>query len=121
MLEPSTIAKLAATSTIELTTFGRRSGKPARIEIWWFHVEGRFIITGTPGERDWLANAAGNAAVIIHTPEGDFTARAGIVEDTEFRRRVFTHPNVSWYRTQIELDRLVATSPMIEIILDGRV
>jgi hypothetical protein len=32
---------------------------------------------------------------------------------------VFTDPEVSWYRTQAELDRLVADAPMIEVLFDG--
>lgn len=28
-----------------------------------------------------------------------------------------THPDTSWYQTQIELDRLVETAPMIEVHL----
>ena len=48
--------ELAAYRTIDLTTVGRRSGRESRIEIWWFLVDGRFFITGTPGARDWYAN-----------------------------------------------------------------
>ncbi len=113
-------ADLARYRTIDLTTTGRRSGRPARIEIWWFHVDGRFIVTGTPGRRDWFANVRADPEVTVHTPVGDFAGRATVIDDPEFRRRVFTHPDVGWYQTQTELDRLVATSPMIEIALDGQ-
>lgn len=109
---------LASQQTIDLTTTGRRSGLPRRIEIWWFRVDGRFIITGTPGQRDWLANIRADPRVIIHVDGHDLTARAELIDDPEFRRRVFTAPHTSWYTTQTELDRLVATSPMVEIHLD---
>lgn len=109
---------LARMRTIDLTTIGRRSGTPARIEIWWFHVEGRFVVTGTPGPRDWFANVRDNPAVVVHTPQGDHAGRAEVITDPDFRRRVFTHPDVGWYATQTELERLVATAPMIEIHLD---
>jgi len=55
-VENGLVDRLAATRTIEITTLGRRSGRPARTEIWRFHFETRFLITGTPGPRDWLAN-----------------------------------------------------------------
>jgi len=109
--------ELARFRTIDFTTIGRRSGEPTRIEIWWFHVDGRFIITGTPGRRDWLANVAADPAVIVHTPLGDHQGTASIVDDLEFRRRVFTDPAIGWYSTQAELETLVATAPMIEIHL----
>ena len=60
---------LAAQRTIDLTTVGRKSGEPRRIEIWWFHVDGRFIISGTPGRRHWLANILVNPDVVIHVDE----------------------------------------------------
>lgn len=47
-LDADTIARLGRTRTIDLTTIGRRSGRLATIEIWWFHFEGRFIVTGPP-------------------------------------------------------------------------
>lgn len=111
--------RLALHRTIDLTTIGRRSGEPRRIEIWWFHVEDRFIITGTPGRRDWLANISANPEVTVHVDGLDIPARAEPIEDAEFRRRVFTHPHISWYKSQAGLDRLVDTSPMVEIHLPG--
>lgn len=118
MPAPDIIQRLAATRTVDLTTIGRRSGVPARIEIWWFHVDERFVITGTPGKRDWYANVLANPAVTIHAPFGDFSGRATIVEDADFRRRVFTDPAIGWYRTQSELQKLIQSAPMIEIDLD---
>ncbi len=112
------VARLAQTMTIDLTTIGRRSGRPSRIEIWWFHIEDRFIITGTPGRRDWFANILADPSVTIHAPFGDYPGRAEIVTEAAFRRRVFTDPGIGWYRTQAELDRLVESAPMIEIRLD---
>ena len=117
-LHPDTIEQLASTRTIELTTTGRRSGQATRIEIWWFRVDNRFIITGTPGRRDWFANVAADPSVIIHGPFGDFAGRAVAVTNDEFRRRVMTHPDLSWYQTQSELEALVEGAPMIEITLD---
>lgn len=110
--------RLAATRTVDLTTTGRRSGNPARIEIWWFHVDDRFVITGTPGSRDWYANVLADPAVTIHAPFGDFSGRAVIIDDDEFRRRVFTDPAIGWYKSQTELQQLVESAPMIEIELD---
>lgn len=111
------IDQLAARRTIDLTTFGRKTGLPRRIEIWWFHVDGRFVITGTPGRRDWLANVIANPTVVVHVDGVDIEGTARVVEDAELRRMVFTQPSTRWYSTQVELDRLVATAPMIELQL----
>lgn len=106
---------LASHQTIDITTLGRRTGKAHRIEIWWFRVDGRFVITGTPGRRDWLANLRADPRLVVHVDGHDFEATASFVYDAAFRFQVFTQPETSWYTTQSELDRLVATAPMVEI------
>jgi deazaflavin-dependent oxidoreductase (nitroreductase family) len=110
---------LAARQTIDITTTGRRSGQPKRIEIWWFRVDGRFIITGTPGPRDWVANLRADPRLIVHADGRDVPATASFVDDEVFRRFVFTRPQTSWYSSQAELDKLVATAPMVEVRLLG--
>lgn len=118
-LDPAVIDALAATRTIDLTTLGRMSGRPASIEIWWFHVDGRFIITGTPGPRDWYANVLANPAVIIHAIGRSYEGRAEPITDRAFRRRVFTHPQIDWYSTQAQLETLIDTAPMISVELSN--
>ena len=117
-LEPADIAHLASTRTVDLTTIGRRSGQPRTVEIWWFLIDGRFVITGTPGRRDWLANVRGNPEIVISTTRGDFPATAVEIGDGEFRRKVFTRPETSWYSSMAELEVLVEESPMIELRFD---
>lgn len=111
--------ELAQVRTIDLTTYGRRTGLPRRVEIWWFHVEERFIVTGTPGRRDWLANVRSDPRVTVGVLGLDIEAAAVEVTDPHFRRRVFTHRETRWYSSQAELDRLVETAPMIEIFFDA--
>lgn len=106
---------LASHQTIQITTTGRRTGKPRRVEIWWFHVDGRFIITGTPGRRDWLANLYADPKLTVHVRGSEIAAIASPIRDAMFRRRVFTRPQTQWYSSQAELDHLVATAPMVEI------
>ncbi len=117
---PTTTAaleRLKRTRTVDLTTIGRRSGLPRTVEIWWFHVDDRFIITGTPGRRDWLANIRANPHVTISTPFGEFHATVREIDDAAFRRRVFEAPEIGWYASQADLQRLVDTAPMIEVDL----
>lgn len=109
---------LAAQRTIDLTTTGRRSGLPRRIEIWWFHVDGRFIISGTPGRRDWLANVHADPSVVIHVNGEDHAACAVPIDDPAFRRTFFTQSSTSWYSSQAGLERLIRSAPMVEIVFD---
>jgi deazaflavin-dependent oxidoreductase (nitroreductase family) len=116
-LDDATAHRLASVRTIDLITTGRLSGRPARVEIWWFRFDDRFVITGTPGPRDWLANIRTDPTIVIHADGADYPAKAVEVDDPEVRRRFFdqTRGEVRWYRSQAQLDRLVAEAPMVEI------
>ena len=113
-------AELAAHRTIDLTTIGRRSGRESRIEIWWFLVDGRFFITGTPGARDWYANVASDSRVIVHVGGHDLPAVAIPVRDPARRARVFDDPQTRWYATQSQRQRLIDDAPMIEVRFPDR-
>jgi len=118
-VEDGLVERLAATRTIEITTVGHRSGRPVRIEIWWFQFEERFVITGTPGPRDWLANLRADPRIVVHALGQDLPATTRPLTDRAFRRRFFTQPDaeVGWYLSQSSLDRLVDAAPMIEVLL----
>ena len=117
-LDEATVARLARTGTIDLVTTGRRTGRLQRVEIWWFHFENNFVITGTPGPRDWYANILANSRVVIETRHGDFPAVAVPVSDRDFRHRFFTSAVTRWYATQAELHDLVEMAPMIVLDLE---
>lgn len=102
--------------TIDLTTIGRRSGLPRRIEIWYLLHHGAIYITGTPGPRDWYANVLANPAIIFHLKESlraDIPGRAEVITDPALRHAVFHAPKSDWYRSMESVEVLVAESPMI--------
>ena len=104
--------------TIDITTYGRRSGEPRRIEIWMMEIEGRYFITGTPGPRDWMANLRADPRLLVHlkrTALLDLEATASLVSDETMRRRVLAHPSARWYSTQESLEELAANAPMVEV------
>lgn len=65
MIDDKIRRALQTDDTIDITTVGRKSGEPRRIEIWFRQVDGRIYITGTPGTRDWYAN-------LLHNPISPF-------------------------------------------------
>jgi deazaflavin-dependent oxidoreductase (nitroreductase family) len=114
-------AELADDPTVDITTTGRTTGLPRRIEIWMLDVDGRFFITGTPGRRDWLANLRANPSVVVHLKRHrhvDLVGRADQVVDMATRRAVLDHVSATWYRNQEPLDVLVDTAPMVEVVFD---
>jgi deazaflavin-dependent oxidoreductase (nitroreductase family) len=115
-------AELAADPIVDITTIGRRSGLPRRIEIWMLEVDGRFFITGTPGRRDWLANLIATPQLTLHLKRHaqlDLPARAAVVTDAATRRIVLEHAAARWYRSQVDIDRLVAEAPMVEVVVEA--
>ncbi len=110
-------------TTIDLTTTGRRTGRPRTIEIWLLKIGDRLVITGTPGPRGWYANLLADPRCTIHLKErvrAELDAVARPVTDPSFRRAVMEHLEARWYRRQGEdLETLVAEAPMVELTIEG--
>jgi deazaflavin-dependent oxidoreductase (nitroreductase family) len=85
---------LASDRVIDITTTGRRTGEPRRIEIWFHRVGDAYYITGTPGKpRDWYANLVAHPAFTFHLKESataDLPATARPITSREERERVLT-------------------------------
>jgi deazaflavin-dependent oxidoreductase (nitroreductase family) len=116
------VDELADDLTVDITTTGRRSGLPRRIEIWMLAVAGRFFITGTTGQRDWMANLLADPRLVVHLKRHthlDLRATATPVDDPQLRRAVLEHPTADWYRDQQPLDVLVEQAPLVEVVFDG--
>lgn len=111
---------LAKDETIDITTIGRKSKQPRRIEIWFRQVDDRTYITGTPGPRGWYANLQANPSFTFHLKQSvhaDLPARARFVHDPDERRRILSAPVMAWYHSQVNsVDDLVAGSPLIEVL-----
>ncbi|WP_428956996.1 nitroreductase/quinone reductase family protein [Streptomyces sp. cg35] len=80
---------------IDITTTGRRTGRPRRIEIFFYRALGEtYLCSGTSGRpTSWYANLLGEPDFTFHLKHGvtaDLPARATPVTDEEERRRVLT-------------------------------
>ena len=119
-MKPEVRAALEVDETIDITTIGRKSGEPRRIEIWFRRLDGRFYITGTPRPRDWYANLLANPSFTFHLKdsiEADLPATAVFITDPVERRRLLSDPAMAWFREQqFSIDDLVDGSPLIEVI-----
>ena len=64
---------------IDITTRGRKTGQPRRIEIRFHHIAGQVYITGRPPRRrDWYANLLAHPEFTFHlkqTANADLPAR----------------------------------------------
>src|SRR5256885_9833963 len=116
-------AALSRGGTIDITTTGRRSGQPRRIEIVFHRIDGRIWISGIPSprKRAWLANLETDPHMTVHLKGplavADLPASARVVDDEPERRHVLERVARAWRRT--DLDRMVAWSPLIEVTIDA--
>jgi len=115
-------AALSRGGTSDITTTGRQSGLPRRIEIVFHRIDGRIWISGMPSprKRSWIANLEADPHLTVHlkgpVAVADLPATARVVEEEAERRQVLERVARAWRRT--DLDRMVVESPLIEVTID---
>jgi deazaflavin-dependent oxidoreductase (nitroreductase family) len=107
-------------SVIDITTTGRKSGEPRRLEIVLHNIDGRLYISGQPSRtrRSWLANLEGNPKLTIHLKRGikaDLPATAREITDPKERRQVLEGIARHWNRGDVDV--MMEYSPLIEVTL----
>jgi deazaflavin-dependent oxidoreductase (nitroreductase family) len=112
---------LRAGGVIDITTTGRKSGQPRRMEIVFHNIDGRLYISGMPGfPRNYMANLAADPHFTFHlkrSVQADLAATARIISGEAERREVLAHVARAWKRD--DLDTMVAQSPLFEVTIEG--
>ena len=109
--------------TIDITTTGRITGEPRRIEIVFFNFGGRFYICGMPNprkERAWLMNLRADPRFTFHLKalvQADLPATAREITDPAERRPIMELVAKAWRRTDVQV--MVDHSPLIEVTIEG--
>ncbi len=103
--------------TIDITTIGRASGQPRRIEMAFQNLDGTIYITGTPGKRDWYANVLAHPEFTFHVKQSaaaDLPARATPITDPDMRRTILTLILDKIGRSG-DLEAWLAGSPLVSV------
>ena len=84
-----------AERTIDVTTTGRRSGQPRRIETVFYRFENDVFLSGIPAPRPraWLLNLAAEPHFVFHLKHrviADLPAIATIISEPAERRRILS-------------------------------
>jgi deazaflavin-dependent oxidoreductase (nitroreductase family) len=102
---------------IDITTTGRKTGRPRRIEIVFHAIDDRIYLSGLPGfPRSWLANMRTDPRFTFHLKgavQADLPAVARPIVDEAERRRIFTEIAKVWRRQNVET--MVGSSPLVEV------
>jgi deazaflavin-dependent oxidoreductase (nitroreductase family) len=117
--------------TIDITTTGRRSGRPRRIEIVFYRLGDDTYLSGIPAPkpRDWLLNLAARPLFIFHLKHrvvANLPATATVIVDPAERRRVLAvfveefnrrhAPDTPW--PEAILDEWVEHSPLAKVTFE---
>ena len=111
---------LARDRVIDITTTGRASGQPRRIEMWFHNLDGVVYITGLPGPRDWHANMLANPRFVFHLKESataDLPARAVPIVEPEERRAILARILANLGRSG-DFEAWMAGSPLVRVEFD---
>jgi hypothetical protein len=119
MLTPDIQAELRRPQLIDITTRGRTSAQPRRIELVFHNVDGRILISGRPGfPRGWIANLKADPRMTFHLKGplvADLPARGRVIEDRAEREELL-RPIAETWRMSHAL--MVRSAPLIEVTFD---
>jgi deazaflavin-dependent oxidoreductase (nitroreductase family) len=107
---------------IDITTTGRLTGRPRRIEIVFHVFDGRIFISGMPRAgrvRAWLRNLEADPHLTFHLKaivEADLAATARIITEPAERRDILEKVARVWRR---DPEEMIADSPLIEVSIEG--
>jgi F420H(2)-dependent quinone reductase len=119
LLTPDVRAQLGRGQLIDITTHGRKTVRPRRIELVFHNVDGRILISGRPGHpRDWVANLQGDPRMTLHLKGSlmaDLPARGRVISDRAERERLLRPIARLW---RMDLGLMVRSAPLVEVTFD---
>ena len=109
-------AELEHGQRIDITTRGRRTGQPRRIELVFHNVDGRIVISGKPGfPRGWIANLRADPRMTLHLKGrlvADLPAHGRVITDRAEREQLLAPIARLW---RIDHALMLRSAPLIEV------
>jgi len=83
------LQQVANESNVEITTSGRKSGKPHTKPIWFVYEQGHFYLqAGREGKTDWYQNLKKNPQLTLKIGAMTFTGKAQFIEEGKETERI---------------------------------
>ena len=117
---------LSIDMVVDITTIGRKTGAPRRIEIWCHLMDGQLYLAASPGPRSWYANLYANPEVTLHLKDdvkADIPVRARPIIGEDERRDVFTRLSAQSAFRQgqgLDVETWVRGSKLVELVPEAR-
>ena len=108
--------------TIDITTTGRRTGSPRRIELVFHNIDGRIVISGSPSrrKRGWIWNLEADPNLTFHlkrSVHADLPATARVITDEVERRQLAGWIVANAWPNQ-DAEAMTRYSPFIEVTIE---
>jgi len=123
-LDPVVREAFTIDMVVDITTIGRKTGQPRRIEIWAHNLDERLIQTASPGRRSWYANMLEPPKITLHLKgevKADLAATVRPILDESERRDVLTRLNAaSAFRQSqnMDVEEWVRNSCLVELSVE---
>ncbi len=116
-MDANVLNALRTNPVIDITTTGRTSGQPRRIEIRITELQRGFTISGRPGRlRSWYANLRAHPDFTVHVKNGataDLLAHATPITGPAERRAIFTEMAGDPGRAGMDVEEWLKVSPLV--------
>lgn len=108
--------ELAHGQLIDITTRGRKTGQPRRVELVFHNVDGRIVISGRPGfPRGWIANLKADPRMTLHLKGrilADLPAAGRVITERSERERLLAPIARLW---RVDHALMVRSAPLVEV------
>jgi deazaflavin-dependent oxidoreductase (nitroreductase family) len=74
--------------TLRLTHYGRKSGRPYEVTIWYLVDDGRLYLVSANAARSWVRNVKVRPAVSLRIGDEIFNGNVRAITDTQEREKV---------------------------------
>lgn len=123
-MDEKVLRALHCDRVVDITTTGRKTGHPRRIEIALIYVDDEtYVLSGGPGTRSWHANLMANPDFTVHVKKSaqvDLKAQATEVTDEAERQDLVARMS-KWdvKRADIDQEAWVKGAPLMKVEVLG--
>jgi len=82
------LRRVADRQTLSLTHYGRKTGRPYEVTIWYLVDDDRLYLVSSNAARNWVRNVKARPAISLRVGDEVFNGNVRAVTDTKEREKV---------------------------------
>jgi len=113
------LMKVRSQKFIHLTTKGRKTGRPHRVELWFAASDGKVFLSHEGKETDWMKNIKQNGEVSFEIGGENFTGKGHYIEkdqDEAWQCKVALYEKYYGKAAKAVIDDWFSLSKLIAIV-----